>query len=122
MPHCDLNALSGTIISRYDLVTGYTDSDIFEFDILRDRHINSNLYDISAGDCLVLFLFYDQNNNSILDSRDRLVVFSASASNAESLSPKTGTTFYASPKSISTVFTIGENKHIFESTSVKCVL
>ena len=79
----DLGDLSGSIVSCYDFLNGYGDSDVFEFNIVRDRYININLYNISADDDLDLSLFQDTNNNGILDSSDRLVAFSDNAGNAE---------------------------------------
>ncbi|MFK8182534.1 MAG: peroxidase family protein [Phormidesmis sp.] len=82
MSNYELGNLSGNIVSLCDDLSGYADADIFEFDIVRDRQINLNLYDISAGDDVDLFLYADQNNNGILDASDTLVAFSNQAGNA----------------------------------------
>lgn len=83
MSNYDLGSLSGDVLSQFGDFNIFNSTDVFEFDIVRDRHINLNLYNISEGDDVDIALYRDQNNNGILDSSDSLVDFSNNASNDE---------------------------------------
>ena len=73
----ELDTLSGSLLTQFDWVSEYSGAtDIFKFDLERDRNINLSLYNISAGDDLDLSLFEDSNNNGVLDLNDRLVSYS----------------------------------------------
>ena len=116
MVNSNLGSLSGNILSQSGDFTGFSVTDIFEFDIVRDRYINLNLYNITQGDDIDIALFSDQNNNGILDSSDPIVAFSDNPANAEEVIDYfalSGTYFaqvypysYASPTSPSSSYSL----------------
>lgn len=78
MSNYDLANLSGDVITRYDYVSGTYTTDVFEFDLEHDRNINLFLRNtnISSYDDIDLTLFFDSNNNGVLDSGDTQVAAS----------------------------------------------